>query len=245
LRCVIDGLPDTGFLTHRPFAHRGLHGANLPENSLAAARSAIAAGFGIECDVRLSADGVPLVFHDVRLERLTKSSGRTIALDAATLGRLKLNNGNCETIPTLAALLALTGRDTPLLIELKPDPECGALARLCRAVAALLDAMPHNAAIMSFDARAVSWFARHRPRVVRGMVLGSGDRPGLLMRGGEALAIRATRPHFMACDVRDLPTPSSLRLRRAGRPVLTWTVRSDVARYHAARHADQIIFERI
>jgi hypothetical protein len=44
--------------------------------------------------------------------------------------------------------------------------------------------------------------------------------------------------------VDDLPNPVSRRLRRSGRPVLTWTVRNDSARARAVRHADQIIFER-
>lgn len=237
-------MTDLAFLTERPFAHRGLHGPGRAENSLAAARAAITGGYGIECDVRLSADAVPMVFHDARLERLTPGKGRVLARRAADLAALTLTGSMGEGVPPLAALLALTGTDTPLLIELKPDPECGALARLCHAVAELLENRPHRAGVMSFDARAIGWFARHHPALVRGLVLGSGDRPGLVGRGGEALAIRAARPHFIACAVRDLPTPASRRFRRAGRPVLGWTVRSADARRHAARHAGQIIFEQ-
>ena len=67
-----------GWLTERPIAHRGLHdqAAGIVENSLSAARAAIEAGFAIECDVQLSADGEAMVFHDFTLERLTGATGR-------------------------------------------------------------------------------------------------------------------------------------------------------------------------
>ena len=63
------------WLTARPIAHRGLHdrAASRPENTLAAARAAVAGGFAIECDVQLSADGEAMVFHDAALGRLTEA----------------------------------------------------------------------------------------------------------------------------------------------------------------------------
>jgi hypothetical protein len=58
-------------LTARPFAHRGLHGPRVSENGMAAFAAAVAGQYGIECDVRLSRDGVPMVFHDAALARMT------------------------------------------------------------------------------------------------------------------------------------------------------------------------------
>jgi len=65
------------FLT-RPIAHRGLHDAarGIIENSPAAVTAAVQAGYGIEIDVQISADGVPMVFHDYKLERLTGQGGK-------------------------------------------------------------------------------------------------------------------------------------------------------------------------
>jgi glycerophosphoryl diester phosphodiesterase len=60
-----------GWLREVIYAHRGLHGPGVPENSLAAADAAIARGFGIECDVQRSRDGQAIVFHDWTLDRLT------------------------------------------------------------------------------------------------------------------------------------------------------------------------------
>ena len=54
------------WLVARPIAHRGLHdlSAGFVENTLAAANAALDAGFAIECDLQLSADGEVFVFHD-------------------------------------------------------------------------------------------------------------------------------------------------------------------------------------
>ena len=75
------------------------------ENSIGAAEAAIAAGYGIECDIQLSRDGEAMVFHDARLERLTRGSGRIADYDAAALGKLTLRD-SCDQIPTLAMFLA-------------------------------------------------------------------------------------------------------------------------------------------
>lgn len=62
--------PDTSLFKKVYFAHRGLHDntGDAPENSLAAFRRAVEAGFGMELDVQVSSDGVPVIFHDFSLE---------------------------------------------------------------------------------------------------------------------------------------------------------------------------------
>lgn len=221
-------------LMARPYAHRGLHGPGAPENSLAAARAAMAGGFGMECDVRLSRDGIPHLFHDARLGRLTGRPTPFHALDAATIATLRLAGGD-EPPPRLSALLALAGRAMPLLIELKSDRGPRACARLCAAVARDLDGHAGPVAVMSFDPLVVRWFARHRPHVLRGLVTSRRHR----WRIG-ALFICA-RPHFIACDVRDLPAVG--RPARPRLPLLCWTVRTPAERDRAARAGAQIIFE--
>ncbi|MBT2186390.1 glycerophosphodiester phosphodiesterase family protein [Sphingobium nicotianae] len=229
------------FLTDRPFAHRGLHKGGVPENSLAAVRDAIAAGYGVECDVRLSRDGIAYVFHDRRTDRLTGRRGRFAGLAADMRQALRLM-GSEEAVPSLSALLALTGTQTPLLIELKSDDGPHGCARLCAAVARDLSA--HRgalAAVMSFDPLMCHWFARHRPDVARGLVIGRRHRTGITARRDLALAIARAMPHFIACDVRDLPKARAIPRRRR-LPLLCWTVRSARDRLRA-HDADQIIFE--
>ncbi|UZW54634.1 glycerophosphodiester phosphodiesterase [Sphingobium sp. JS3065] len=229
------------FLTERPFAHRGLHGGRVSENGMAAFTAAIAGGFGIECDVRLSRDGVAIVFHDASLERMTGESGAVADHDAAAIDRLMLPDGG--GVPRLRALLDLCGTDIPLLVEIKVDGRH--VAPICAAVADDLARRPKTlAAVMSFNPVAMRWFRRHRPMVACGLVVTGQDRRGWRGAMGRALALWAAKPDFIACDIRDLPSPLSIRARRRGMPVLTWTVRGEEERARAALHADQIIFER-
>ena len=82
--------PDLGWLIARPIAHRGLHdaAAGVIENSGPAAEAAIAGGFGIECDVQLSADGEAMVFHDFVLDRLTERQGALAQAIAQEVGAM-------------------------------------------------------------------------------------------------------------------------------------------------------------
>ena len=60
------------------YAHRGLHNIKdgIPENSMAAFKRAVDAGYGIELDVQLTKDRIPVVFHDFTLERMTGQPGK-------------------------------------------------------------------------------------------------------------------------------------------------------------------------
>ena len=220
------------WLTQRAYAHRGLHGRDVPENSMAAFRAAIGAGFGIECDVRLSRDGVAHVFHDRSLDRLTGQAGRFSELDSPAIEKLRIL-GSKEAPPPLADLLDLCA-DAPLVVEIKSDGDPFALAPLCAAVAGDLARHDGPAAIMSFDPFVCGWFARHAPQVPRGLTTSRRYR-----HGTKALAIARARPHFLACDVRDLP--GTTRPERL--PLLCWTVRTARQRALAARQRAQIIFE--
>ncbi len=232
--------PDLSFLTARPFAHRGLHGPGISENGLVAFRAAAAQGYGIECDVRPSRDGVAMVFHDAALLRMTGADGQLSNFSAEKLDQIPLTDGSY--IPRLGALLQLCGSTVPLLIELKVTgrhvgPLCAAVARdLARHPTAL-------AAVMSFNPVAMRWFARCMPGTLRGLVVteqGSQGWHGAARRG---LALWVAKPDFIACDIRDLPSPFSKAARDRGMAVLTWTVRTQDDRATAAAHADQIIFE--
>ena len=85
------------------FAHRG-GSAEATENSWAAFEHAVALGYSyVETDVRATSDGVPVAFHDPRLERLTSSSGLLRATDWQRLSRLRLPDGSA--VPKLEDLL--------------------------------------------------------------------------------------------------------------------------------------------
>jgi glycerophosphoryl diester phosphodiesterase len=76
-------------LTAKPIAHRGLHdaGVGIIENTAGAVQAALAAGYGIEVDLQISADGEAMVHHDPELGRITDGTGRLDQMTAAALRR--------------------------------------------------------------------------------------------------------------------------------------------------------------
>jgi glycerophosphoryl diester phosphodiesterase len=233
------------FLSTRAYAHRGLHGAGRVENSRAAFRAAIDAGFGIELDVQMSHDGEAFVFHDAVLDRLTHDTGPVSERRAAELSEIKLR-GTDETIPKIAEVLSLIDGKVPLLIEVKA--EHGPVGGLCLAVRRALEGYRGQVAIMSFNPQVGRWFRDHAPRLVRGLVVTENrarklpDRVrGALARG---VSLWRAKPEFLAYDIRDLPSRFAARQRRRGLPILTWTVREADQERTAAAHADEIIFEQ-
>jgi glycerophosphoryl diester phosphodiesterase len=208
---------------------------------MAAFHAAIAAGFGIECDVRLSADGIAMIFHDATLDRMTGVAGAVRAHAATALSLLTLPDGG--QIPRLTALLSLTAASaTPLLIEVKVDDR--QVAPVCAAILADIKATgAATSAIMSFNPLVPRWFATHAPYLPRGLVVTQRNSHGLRGTISRALALALARPDFLACDISDLPSSFTTRARRRGLPVLSWTVRTAEQRDRAARYADQIIFE--
>ncbi|MFB0612948.1 glycerophosphodiester phosphodiesterase family protein [Aurantiacibacter poecillastricola] len=211
-------------LAAHAYAHRGLHGAGVPENSLAAFRGAIAAGLGIECDIRKSSDGRAIVFHDAELERLTGRGGKTGACSVGELTAMALA-GSEERIPTLRDTLELVGGAVPLLLELKSDDR-RPIDALCRAVRRDVEGYLGPFGIMSFDPRIPAWFAAHEPDMARGLVVSEQDKRTLLDSIRRGAAVRHARPHFLALDIRDLPSRLSRRQLRKGRALFSWTVRS-------------------
>jgi len=224
------------------FAHRGLHGPGIPENSLAAAAGAIAAGLGIECDVQRSREGEALVFHDWSLERLTGERGAVDALTASELSAIPLSGGDGERIPSLRALLSLVAGQVPLLIEIKSKRERAPIS-LCLAVRRALEGYTGLAGVMSFDPRVSRWFAAQAPHIVRGLVVTEENERsfGGLMR--RHAWMWHARPDFLAYDARDLPSRFAQAQRRRGLPLLTWTVRSAELRERAEKYADAPIAE--
>lgn len=244
---------DPAFLA-RPLAHRALHdvAAGRPENSPAAIRAAIAAGYGIEIDLQLSADGVAMVFHDYALKRLTGQPGTVQTKTAAQLAAIALTGGS-EGIPTFAEVLDLVAGQVPLLVEIKDQdgalgPNTGALEA---AAAADLAGYAGPVAVMSFNPHAIAAFGAAAPDVTRGLTTA-----GFSLKGwpGLAAATRkrlATIPDFdrvgasfISHDWHDLANPRVGELKAQGVPVLCWTIRSPEEETQARERADNVTFER-
>lgn len=220
----MDRLEATRALETHAYAHRGLHGPGVPENSPASFRAAIAAGLGIECDIRKSSDGRAMVFHDADLERLTGRAGALAARSVGDLTGITLAGGT-ETIPTLRDTLDLVRGAVPLLLEIKSD-DSRPIDAICRAVRRDLDGYEGAAGVMSFDPRIASWFARHMPEVPRGLVVTEQNQRTLSGAFKRRLALARAQPDFLALDVRDLPSRLARGQAAKGRALFSWTVRT-------------------
>jgi glycerophosphoryl diester phosphodiesterase len=229
------------WLTGWEYAHRGLHSPGVPENSLAAAKAAIAAGMAIECDVQRSLDKHPMVFHDWELGRLTNSTGLTEVFSAEELEALVMQDSD-ERPSRLEAVLGVVDGAVPILIEIKSRPGYDVEAT-CERVAALLDRYRGEHAIMSFDPRAPEWFAQNSPDTLRGLVCTDTLDLGFLGVWRAQGMIEAAAPDFLAMDIRDIPNSFATLWRESGRPLLCWTVRSPELRERALRECDALISE--
>lgn len=236
------------WLTARPIAHRGLHDASagVIENTASAFRAAIDRGYGIECDLQLSADGEAMVHHDGTLGRLTEGEGRLDAFSAAALKAMAFK-GTPDRMQTLGELCdQVSGRAT-LVIELKSRFDGD--RRLAARAGAVLAGYSGPAAVMSFDPSAIAALREAAPALPRGLVAmrrdpSSHDREGSVSPVHFALQALAAQLDFLAYRVQDLTAPIPVLARRLFRlPLLTWTVRTAEDRARAARYADQMIFE--
>ena len=236
--------PDTRFpavsawIARTPIAHRGLHdaAAGCFENSLSAARAAIAQGFAIECDLQLAADGVPMVFHDDTLDRLTERTGSVRALTSVQLGEIAVG-GSSDRIPTLRQLLDTVRGAVGLVVELKG--QAGADAGFVAAVAREIERYDGPLALMSFYPWLVEEARALAPARPIGLTAEGDDR---MLEAHRATAARAS-VDFVSYGIEDLPCAFSSEFRNSGRPVISWTIRSRDAMAKSALHADQITFE--
>ena len=166
IRCR-SGHPGLKDLEGWSYAHRGLHGNGIPENSMAAFKAALDHGFGIELDVHLLADGNLAVMHDSLLNRTTGEPGRIEDLTTEDLKNYRLE-GTDQTIPEFMDVLTLYNGKAPLIIELKPVD--GNHAALTEAVCNMLKTYKGAYCLESFDPRCVQWLRKNRPELIRGVL---------------------------------------------------------------------------
>jgi len=239
------------WLIARPIAHRGLHDAarGVIENTPSAVRAAIAANYGIEVDVQITADGEAMVHHDDVLDRLTDGEGRLDQLTAAELKRIPFR-GSDDRMMTLGDLCDLVDGRVTMLVELKS--RFNGDGRLPARVAEVLGSYRGPVAPMSFDPGQLALLREKGPRLTRGIIAAKyrphpyWDLMPAWMRHGMGYLLTAltARPQFVAYSVADLPALAPLFARHVlSLPLLTWAVRTQSERQNAARWADQMIFE--
>lgn len=212
------------------YAHRGLHDAQKPENSLAAFRAAKEMGFGVELDVHLLADGNLAVLHDSQLKRVT---GREGILEELTTDQLKdfCLAGTQETIPEFRQVLELFAGEVPLIVELKTHNRNH--AQLTRAVCDMLADYPGAYCLESFDPFCLYWLKKNRSDIIRGQLAWNAVQKDKtypwLARWITSFYLEnsLTRPDFIAYSFEDRKNLSNALCRRVwGLAGVSWTLRT-------------------
>jgi glycerophosphoryl diester phosphodiesterase len=242
-------LRDLSWVVARPIAHRGLHDKKngILENTQSAFAAAMAGNYAIECDLQLTADGEAVVFHDHVVDRLCDGTGMVHHLSTKAMKALPYRVGS-DRVQTLAELLEQVDGNVPLIIEIKSlwndDPT------LTLRALTVLEPYAGPYCLMSFDPDVVQCLAEASPITVRGIVADrthDADYAGLPVRRRVEMRrfdhLHRTRPHFVSFSFKELPWAPVQRIRAAGHPVISWTIRSAEQAALAQRHSDQITFE--
>ncbi len=197
-------------------AHRGAS-AERPENTLAAFRRALALDAdGIELDVHLTRDGVPVVFHDATLRRLTGVSGRIAGKTWAELRALRVRGR--EPIPRLVDVLRLTRGLAVVQIELKAGP-------VTPVIRAIRSARATEWVILaSFDRRLVAAARDETPAIPRMLISEGREAPAALVRHLAACGASGLSVNHRA--IRSAAWINHFQAR--GYAVWTWTVNDPV-----------------
>jgi glycerophosphoryl diester phosphodiesterase len=216
------------------FGHRGGRGL-APENTIAAFDRGLAEGVdGLELDVHLSRDGIPVVIHDADVARTTNAAGPVVALTASELAQLDAGfrfaaddgypwRGRGAGIPRLREVLARYP-STPLIVEMKANSEDLARETVKEIVAA---GAARRVCVGSFGLRALSAVRRLAP----GIATGSSQEEvrWALVQSWIRRSLRRTRYHVHLVPERrqrlTVVTPRFVRdARAAGLAVFVWTV---------------------
>ncbi len=230
-------------------AHRGAS-AERPENTLAAFDRALGEGCdGIELDVQLSRDGVPVVYHDRTLYKAGGGLRPVWRVDAAEIGRLdagrRLGRGHAgQRVPTLERVLRRYARRTTLLIELKARPrdrKAGVHLRLADAVVDRVRSLglERRVMVLCFDLDTLRRVAERGRRIPRVLNLEAPRRPTA------ALSRALAWLDALSVDVRTLSPAIVEAAHAAGRPVLTYTCNTPRAvRRALAARVDAVMADR-
>ena len=229
------------------YAHRGLHDneTDAPENSMAAFRKAVEAGYGIELDVQLTKDRIPVVFHDETLNRVCGVDDKVRDYTYEQLQGFLLCNSR-EKIPKFESFLKMVNGRVPLIVEIKIHENPNTV---CKEVDKILKEYHGVYCIESFHPLAVNWYKLHRPEVVRGQLSSNFVKEGRPKRADESLVQYLVtnficKPDFVAYNHHSKYNISRLICRYFYRALsVAWTIKSQEELDAAKKDFDLFIFE--
>lgn len=226
------------------YAHRGLHNDLYPENTLGAFERAKNMGFGIELDVQLTKDNVPIISHDFSLLRSCDVDKKIEDCTYHELQAYQIFNSQAHFC-RLEEVLELIDHEVPLIIEIKQK---GFNNQPCKIVANLLDDYQDNFVVESFNAFAMNWFLRNRPQWLRGQLssnfMEDSQYPKILRFMMTHLCLNfLSRPDFIAYDIKYYHEFSFRLLKRFTKTV-GWTFKDEKIYDQLKNEFDFIIFEK-
>ncbi len=239
--------PDTSLFKKKYFAHRGLHdnAGEAPENSMAAFSKAVEAGYGMELDVHVTKDGIPVIFHDFKLERICGAEGIIEDYTYEELQQFTLCSSE-EKIPKLEELLSMVRGRVPLIIEIKSEKadvsECAIIDRMLRGYEG-------EYCIESFNPMVLLWFRINHNNVVRGQLasnfrIDGENRSGLYFFLTHLMLNFVTKPDFIAYNHRFREEPGRRICKKLYRkPAAAWTVKNSLELNEIKDEFDVFIFE--
>ncbi len=163
-------LAPTSVIAMMVLGHRGWPDPAHPENTLAAVTAALAAGAdGVEVDVRLTADGVPVCCHDDDLARVGAPVGSVRRTTWAQLSEVRLPGGH--PVPRLLDVAAAAAGRGLLVLDLKPEPRTRALLQASLTALVVAGVDHQHVVASSFDDRMLDILAVRRPALARAAIL--------------------------------------------------------------------------
>lgn len=239
--------PDTTLFQKRLFAHRGLHdnSSQAPENSMAAFRKAVEAGYGMELDVHVTKDKVPVIYHDFKLERVCGQPGKIEDYTYEELQQFTLFDTQ-ERIPTLEELLQMVDGKVPLIVEIKSE---AVNVSVCRIIDQMLRQYQGAYCIESFNPMVLIWFRRHHNKVARGQLSSNFRKDGnyksiVYFFMTHLLLNFITKPDFIAYNYKFREEPGRRICHRLYHlPTAAWTIQSEKDLEEMNQEFDVFIFD--
>lgn len=239
--------PDMSPFCGKPIAHRGMFdNTSIIENTLEAFEKSCERGYGIELDVRLSSDGVPIVIHDDNLDRVAGFFGRIREMTASEIRSHKLGQ-NKSLVPTLDEAVRTVGGRVPLIIEIK-----GKNPSTAEETYNVMKNYSGVYAVESFDPRQIRRYAKLSPETPRGVLIESSRD---MEKASEKISVFLsermlfnfyTRPDFVAMKQKSFDGNIPVKLCSAlGVKKIVWTIRKPEEFEKAQKTCDGFICENI
>lgn len=235
---------EIAWLTSTLIAHRGLHSATIPENSMAAFEAAINKGYIIELDAQLTKDKQVVVLHDNDLNRILGVDKKITEVTYEELQDYTMIGSN-QKIPLLSDVLALIDDRVPVLIEIKNDLKVGDLEG---AMVEVLKTYTGRFAVIAFNPYALEWFKKNASTMIRGQISGhfklsdeakaKGEKPLVWYKQfmlSNLLMNFTSKPNFIVYEIEDTSIFRILSIKLLGVPLLGYTI-DNQAEYDKAKH---------